>query len=131
MGLFSMRAKDPSKIPQAHWNIVYNTVRDACSKLCETITDPALRECIQESCNSGTVLLRMDCRNPEQLGGPVYPAEAWLFGPFRTTKLCVNNWTKLLKAGPGNVAIHEWAHGCAWFHGTGKGVPINSGYSGG
>jgi len=131
LGLFSMKAKDPAKISQATWNAVYNSVRDACCKVDPMITDPKLRKGIKESCDSGTVLLRMDCRNPEQLGGPVYPLEAALFGPFRTTKLCVNNWKKLVKAGPGNVAIHEWAHGCGWFHGTGKGVPINSGYSGG
>jgi hypothetical protein len=47
----------------------------------------------------------------------------------------VNNWKRLVNAGPGfasgpgNVAIHEWAHGCGWFHNMGFGVPINSGYS--
>jgi hypothetical protein len=50
----------------------------------------------------------------------------------RTAHVCFKdwpNWTDPSYAASwyGQTAIHEWAHGCGWNHGDGRGVPNDPG----
>jgi RHS repeat-associated protein len=97
---------------------------DACSKL-YTITDLKLRSCIQKSCNQGKI--KCDCGSNE--GGFNFKIPLLT---NRTAHVCFKdwpNWTDPSYAASwyGQTAIHEWAHGCGWNHGDGRGVPNDPG----
>ena len=131
-GLFSMVSDDPAAISQKKWNRIYKDTRDACCKLDKIITDPPLRANIKKSCDSGTIRVSNRCP-PGVAGGPTDvtfgTVLSWFGGGVRTITVCANNWAGILKNwdNPGNVAIHEWAHGCGWWHFGGKGVPGQNG----
>jgi len=90
------------------------------------ITDPKLRACIQKSCDKGTIKCKgNDDKNCKDAGG--YGGK-FLFFIRRTANLCPGSWGDW--ASPsyvGDTVIHEFAHGCGWNHGQGKGVPNDPG----
>ncbi len=102
------------------------SIGKACGELLSGISDVPLRRCIGGSCDHGEVFCDSNCPSG-RLGGITDTVAAGVLnrfgGAIRTAKLCVNNWRDLSAAGAGPVAIHEWAHGCAWLHGEGTGVP--------
>jgi len=132
LGLFSMVSRDVASIPQYKWNAIYSETRDKCCKLDKIITDPTLRDNIKKSCDSGTINVSNRCP-PGVAGGPTDITWgtflSWFGGGVRTITVCANNWDESMKdwEGPGNVSIHEWAHGCGWWHNGGKGVPGQNG----
>ena len=139
LGLFEMddscnpcisKPAGPNAPSANQYSAIYLSVQEACSTQLAKITDVPLRKCIGKSCAVGTVICRNNCQS-DQLGGTTDVFGATILNAFggaiRSSKLCVNNWDKLTSAGIGNVAIHEWAHGCGWLHGQGGGVPGNSG----
>ena len=140
LGLFKMddscdcligRDSGQDKPSKSAYASLVNSVAQACADRLSGITDVALRRCVGGSCDRGTVICRDDC-NQGQLGGTTDVVAAQIAhvfgGAIRGAKLCVNNWPALTAAGAGNVALHEWAHGCAWLHASdpndpGAGVP--------
>jgi RHS repeat-associated protein len=132
LGLFSMVSRDVASIPQYKWNAIYSDTREKCCKLDKIITDPKLRDNIKKSCDSGTINVSNRCP-PGVAGGPTDITWgtflSWFGGGVRTITVCANNWDETMKdwEGPGNVSIHEWAHGCGWWHNGGKGVPGQNG----
>jgi RHS repeat-associated protein len=139
LGLFEMddscdpcikRTSGPNSPSANQYSTIYLSVREACDKQLSQITNVPLRRCIGKSCDRGKVICRDNCPS-DQLGGTTDVVGAAILnlvgGAIRSTKLCVNNWDKLTAAGIGNVAVHEWAHGCGWLHGRGGGVPGDSG----
>ena len=95
----------------------------ACDKTVNKIKDPALRNCVNESCKNGTVLCG-DCTGQTSPDAGGFTVRGSLSAPVRWFKFCTNT---IKGANLGDIAIHEWAHGCGWGHGDGKGVPGNSG----
>jgi hypothetical protein len=100
-------------------------VTAACAALGTTITDQALRGCIQERCDGATIECE-DCKTRNLLG---YNNQISFFGLFTiwkssTVHICVNN---VRHANKGDIVIHEWAHSCCWDHGDGQGVPGDNG----
>jgi RHS repeat-associated protein len=132
LGLFSMMSRDAASIPQYKWNAIYGETRAKCCKLDKIITDPTLRDNVKKSCDSGTINVSNRCP-PGVAGGPTDITWgtflSWFGGGVRTITVCANNWDETMKdwEGPGNVSIHEWAHGCGWWHNGGKGVPGQNG----
>ena len=122
LGLFTIETADPEHMSQDIWNGVFSSTLRACSRLDSTITDPKLRACLKKSCERGTIQLLCHCR-PCELGMEDISLNFIVPWTIRTAKLCANNWKYLAKAPPGDVAIHEWAHGCGWGHYDGRGVP--------
>jgi hypothetical protein len=95
----------------------------ACANLA-IITDLKLRSCIQKSCQQGKIKCKDKC--PADAGARA--REKFLFIPSRTANLCLNNWPDYTPLSyVGESVIHEWAHGCGWDHGQGKGVSHNGG----
>ena len=132
LGLFSMISRDAASIPQYKWNAIYRDTRDKCCKLDQIITDPKLRDNVKKSCDSGTIRVSNTC-HAGVAGGPTdVTGGAFLSmfgGGIRTVTVCANNWDGILEYwdNPGNVSIHEWAHGCGWGHFGGRGVPGQNG----
>ncbi|KAF0145269.1 MAG: YD repeat-containing protein [Nitrospirae bacterium] len=118
LGLFSIAGDCCGKE-----NKIRQEVQSSCSRLNTIVTDLKLRNCISKSCSSGTIRCT-NCDNPRLLGYS-YGKILWLF-PRRSFYLCVGN---VRNANFGDIALHEWSHGCGWEDGElGKGVPGEAGY---
>ena len=98
-----------------------------CAMLSRIITDPKLRKCVGKSCDTGTVKCRDGC-DPARIA-EAQQTSKW--SPFadRTVTVCRNTAPRAasLPGYLGLAVIHEFAHGCSWGHGEGKGVPLDPG----
>jgi len=115
-------ANSPSHSQYAY---IYLQVKAACQTVVPSITNVSLRRCLEKQCKDGSVECRNNCP-ATKLGGTVDVAMAFFFRQ-KGAPICVNNWRALRYHDPGRVAVHEWAHGCHWFHGQPGGVPGRSG----
>src|SRR5688572_12238905 len=118
---------------QSRGRTLRQEVSRACNQLVPKITDPKIRQCVERSCDKGTVECENDCRTEPRRafaysrGSPYL----WRGAPWknRTMHLCIN--TSFDADRPvgfrGEMAVHEWAHGCGWAHGDGRGVPRDPG----
>jgi hypothetical protein len=98
--------------------VIQRETDDWCSNL-SRVTDPKLRACIQKSCEKGKIKCKEKC-DPDTGG---WAREKFLFIGSRTANLCPNNWPDFTPASyVGDTVIHEWAHGCGWREGSGKGI---------
>lgn len=93
----------------------------ACRRLHE-ITDPKLRRCMEKTCDSGVIECLDNCPS-----GKAGHTDFTFYGlKVRTSGICTNNWTQL-RPHLADTILHEFAHGCLWGHGGGKGVPGGTG----
>lgn len=105
-----------------------NEVTSWCGRLDAGITDAKLRRCLNKSCDRGKILCRDDCA-PTEGGYNIQRSIGSYQIVNRKATICRNN---LLSPKPtpgylGDAVIHEWAHGCRWQHGQGRGVPRDPG----
>ena len=108
------------------------SVKTACSQVDTTITDEKLRECIKKSCKKGKIICVMiKGKGPYGLPAPgnlgcLHRGKWW---PCRKMFIYCPYFKngKAGKASAGDTVIHEFAHGCGWNHGNGKGVPGDTG----
>jgi RHS repeat-associated protein len=119
-----------------------------CGDLKNRITDPKLRTCLKDRCDSGKVTCvdGEECKGDEPgERGPLgycasdpdnrngWDPETRTWDPTKTSCLkdspayiCVKNFVPLSSDDSewGKTVIHEWAHSCGWkHHQTGTGVP--------
>lgn len=116
-GLFTVTGNCCGKEKQ-----IKNELNNACKVLVQKITDPELRSCVQKSCEESKV----SCGNSSCMDSTLLGESVQGFGSFkfRNITLCICNFST---SNFGEVAVHEWAHGCGWRHGNGKGVPGDNG----
>ncbi len=110
--------KQPPKLENLE-QVIQQQTDSWCSDLAG-ITDAKLRSCIQKNCERGKIKCKDRC--PADAGAR--SREKFLFIGSRTANLCPNNWPDYTSLEyVGSSVIHEWAHGCGWDHGQGKGIP--------
>ncbi|MBN2436653.1 MAG: RHS repeat-associated core domain-containing protein, partial [Spirochaetes bacterium] len=108
--------------------LIKKLVKDECNKVSSTIKDKKLRDCIDKSCKTG----RIRCSILKgRIGGNVDSTLSPALGISRKIILYPNKYEngQYGSLNAGEIAIHEFAHGCGWVHGEGKGVPGDSGYA--
>jgi RHS repeat-associated protein len=97
-------------------------VSTACQGLGAQINDPALKKCIKKSCEKGNIKCNKACDSKTRWGqgGSNKRSLGPIKIPDRTAEFCPENFGG--GGGPptdcqlGQVALHEWAHGCFWEH---------------
>lgn len=107
---------------------VKNSTREWCDWAARgsNIKDAALRRCIKQSCQRGTITCKSDCRRRTSCGKDIgVPRGYFIPEEDPNPVLCLNSVEA--PGGWGSTAIHEIAHSCGWRHGQGGGIPNDPG----
>jgi RHS repeat-associated protein len=121
-GLYSVDSSCDCQLLTPHRNDLETQVDAWCAHGLPTITDRRLRECISESCNSGVIRCSNTCLRTATRAQAGFNRR-FPFTTNRTANICTfsGGWNSIQP--PGDTVIHEWAHGCGWREGGGRGVP--------